>query len=469
MAREAEKAGRDSGKAKSEGSPETRAAGGTGKSVANAGAEKAGETSAGKVGVKEFQGERHKELQAALAKRSEDGANMPAIVKEFAAVWLPLHMVEVELLVPEFEDAEVNEDKRASVAVRKDLMNILLADLIRSDEIDGANAKLEALSDVLDAVVVASQQEAEAITAAIDETTLSELGPQMKDRYERLNERFADIDENLEEAMSLLAPRSLWIASRRERSRSQRGRRESEMPRRSSMRDRDEQGRFASDDGRRYSRSGSYRDEQERDAEGRFMSEGRRSRGLYEDEDESRSGGGYGGRRSMGRERDEDDGGRRYGRGSSGEYGSRWSGQGRGREQRGWFGDPEGHSEASRRGWERFEYGESGSYGDREGRSQASRRGWDEGHRSQRRDEDDERYGRRGEGAGRYGRSFGYEDEDRRGDYGGERYESRRGSGRREDDDERNERSGRSGSHGGWSGDPEGHSEAARRGWQNRR
>jgi hypothetical protein len=468
MAREAEKAGRDTGKAKTEGSskaegsPETRAAGGAGKSAANAGEDKAGETNAGKVGVKEFQGERHKELQAALAKRSEDGANMPAIVREFAAIWLPLHVVEVELLVPELEDSDVDQDKLASVAIRKDLMNILLADLIQSGEVEGANAKLEALSDALDAVVAASQQGAE----AIDEATLSELGPQMNARYERLKERFADTDENLEEAMSLLAPRSLRVASRRPRDRSQQGQREREMLRYSNMRDRDELGRFASDDGRRYSRNGGYRGEQERDQEGRFMSEGRRYRSRYEDEDESRFGEGYGGRRPMGRERDENEGGRRYSGRSSGEHGSQWSDEGRGRGRGGWYGDPEGHSEASRRGWERSEHGESGWYGDREGHSEASRRGWDEGHRSQRRDEDDERYGRQSEVAGRYGRSSGYEDEDR-GGYGG-RYESRRGG--RDDDDERSGRSGRSrGSRGGWSGDPEGHAEAARKGWEHRR
>ena len=159
---------------------------------------------------------------------------MPAIVKEFAALWLPHHMVEVELLVPELEDAEVDEDKRAAVAVRKDMLNILLADLIESGAVEGANAKLEALSDALDAVIAASQQEAEAMTG-VDESTLNELGPEMKARYERLKERFADIDESIEEAMSLLAPRSLSIPSRRRRGRSQRGRRESEMPRYSSV------------------------------------------------------------------------------------------------------------------------------------------------------------------------------------------------------------------------------------------
>ncbi len=200
-------------------------------------------------------------------------------------------------------------------------------------------------------------------------------------------------------------------------------------------------------------RGGGYRGEQDRDEEGRYRSEGRRSRSRGEDEDEGRYGGGYGGdRRSMGRG-DEDEG----------RYRSRSSGEGRGREQGGWFGDLEGHSEAFRRGWERSGRCESGWYGDPEGHSQASRRGWEEGHRSQRRDED---YSRRGEG--RYGRGSDYDDEDRRGGYGG-RYESRRGGGR-DGDDERYERSGRSrGGHGDWSGDPEGHSEAARRGWEYRR
>ena len=464
MAREPEKAGRDSGKAKMEGSSkaegsfETRA-GGAAKNAANAGGEKANATNSGQAGVKEFQGERHKELQAALVKRSESGASIPAIVKEFAAIWLPFHRVEVELLVPELEDADVDQ---TSVAVRKDLMNILLADLIQSEDVEGAQAKLEALSDALDAVVAASQQGAEAIALAIDEATLNDLGPQMNARYERLKERFADTDENLEEAMSFLAPRSLWIVSRGQRGRSQQGSRASEIPRYSTMRDRDEQGRFASDDRRRSLRSGGgYRGDQERDDEGRFMSEGRRYRGRQEDEDKSRSSGGYG------RERGEEESGRRDSGRSSVEYGDRWAGEDRGRDQGGWFGNPQGHSEAGRHRWERSDHGESGWYGDREGRSEAARRGWDEGHRSQRRAEDDERYGERSDTAGGYGRSFGYEDEDRRGNYGG-RYESRRGSGRG-GDDESNERSGRSGGHRGWSGDPEGHSEAARRGWQHRR
>jgi hypothetical protein len=489
MAREPEKSGRESGKAKTESSSEAKTASGAAKSGAGAGEDKTEEAKGGQAAIADYQRERHSELKAALAKRSEDGADLPAIAKEFAALWLPHHVVEVDLLIPALEDAEVDQEKRAAVAVRKDMLNILLSDLIQSGSADGARGKLDALSDALDAVIAASQQETEAIGQASDQATLNAVGPEMKTRYERMKDRFADIDEAIEEAMDLLAPQSLSVSSARRR-----GRRENEMPRYSSTRDRDEQGRFLPEDERGYSRRrGGYRGEQERDEEGRFVSEGRRSRGRDMEEDEGRYGGYRGererdeegrfaseGRRSRGRNMDEDEGRYGGGRRSMGreddEDERRYGSRDRDRGQGGWFGDREGHSEASRRGWERPEHGESGWYGDREGHSEASRRGWrsgrhgesgwygdreghseaarrgwEEGHRSQRRDEDDYRSRSRSE------------DDDRR-------YESRRGGGRSDDDDERYGRSGRSrGGHGGWSGDPEGHAEAARKGWEHRR
>ena len=84
---------------------------------------------------------------------------------------------------------------------------------------------------------------------------------------------------------------------------------------------------------------------------------------------------------------------------------------GRGHGRGGWFGDSEGHSEAARRGWD---------------------------------DRDDDRGGRSGGGRSR--------DDDR----------SSRSSRGRDDDD------GRGRGRGGWFGDSEGHSEAARRGWEDR-
>jgi len=193
------------------------------------------------------------------------------------------------------------------------------------------------------------------------------------------------------------------------------------MPRNANMPERDERGRFVSDDdyGGRGRGSSRYDDDRERDSRGRFMSDRDDDRRYGRDRD-----GDYGRHsrredddRRYARDRDDyarasrrydDD--RRYSRRDDDDRGySRDRGQG------GWFGDPEGHSEAARQGWD---------------------------HRR----DDDDRYSSRG-------RSRRYDDDDRR--------YSRR------DDDERGY--GRDRGQGGWFGDPEGHSEAARLGWDHRR
>jgi hypothetical protein len=243
-------------------------------------------------------------------------------------------------------------------------------------------------------------------------------------------------------------------------------------------RERDERGRFVGDDDddrdyrRRLSSRGRYDDDDRRrsmparDEEGRFTS----ARSRYDDGDDD-----Y----------------RRRGRG----YG-------------GWYGDPEGHSEASRRGWDNPDHGRSGWYGDPEGHSEASRRGWDEregsrgryrdddrrrmparddegrfvGSRS-RYDDDDDDYRRRGRGhGGWYGDPEGHSEASLRGweDRGGSRSryrdddDDRRYMRPRDDDgrfvssrsryDDEDDDGRRGRGHGGWYGDPEGHSEAARRG-----
>jgi hypothetical protein len=206
-----------------------------------------------------------------------------------------------------------------------------------------------------------------------------------------------------------------------------------------SMSARDEEGRFTGsrsrydddDDDRRSSRS---RSTPARDDEGRFTS----SRSRYDDDDDDR-------RPSRSRSRyDEDDDDRR-GRGG----------------QRGWFGDREGHSEASRRGWDerggsRSRYRDddhrrSTPARDDEGRFMSSRSRYDDN------DDDDDRRGGRGHG-GWYGDPEGHSEASRRG------WEEREGSGSRSRyDDDNDDRRGSRG-HGGWYGDPEGHSQAARRG-----
>jgi len=192
-------------------------------------------------------------------------------------------------------------------------------------------------------------------------------------------------------------------------------------------RDRDERGRFASDDDRGYrsrsrddddDRRGGRGGERDRDDRGRFTSEddrGYRSRGRDDDDDGRRGGRGDGGNRDRderGRFASEDDDDRRYRARSrdddDDDRGSRSDGRGQG----GWFGDSRGHAEAARRGWEERDSG---------------------GARSRGRDDDD-----------RGGRSRGGRDDD-------------------------GDRGSRGRSQGGWFGDSEGHSQAARRGWEDRR
>jgi hypothetical protein len=465
MAREPQKSRQNTGKSKSD--VGTKADPSEGNATQKQGADS--------EGTAEFLERRHQELRAALGKRSETDANHPNVVKEFAVLWLPHQAVEAEILAPALRDSGWDQTKLAESEVRKDIINILLADLLQNEDDEFRGVKLERMASEVDALVEAASGEDESTRKAIDAAAAKSpsLNTQLATRYERMKQRFAQMDESIGEALVMLAPRRLSVSFN-----SQPNRREYGMSSRySNMRERDEQGRFTSDDDHRGSSGGRDRDE-----EGRFMSEGSRSRGRYNDDDRDYRGsrGGAerdengrfmseGGSRSRGRfndddrdyrgsrggaERDEngrfmsesgshsrsryDDEDERYGRGSmargrddEGRF-TRGGGS-EGRSHRGWFGDSEGHSEASRRGWESGSHGESGWYGDREGHSEASRRGWEgRGHESRSRHNDDEREYRRS-------------DQHERGGSGGR------------------------GGHGGWSGDPEGHSEASRRGWQNRR
>jgi hypothetical protein len=443
MAREPEKSTRNTSKSKSE----TQAA----KPAAGAEKEKQG---ADQTGTWELLKSQHQELQSVLAKRSETNADRSAIATEFAALWLPHQAIEEDVLLPAMKESGFDESRLVAGEIRKDLINILLTDLLQNDAEDSAEPRLEALEREMDTHVEAVQKDDEGMRSAIEtaETQSPSLRSEIQTRYERMKQRFEDMDENLDEAVSMLAPRRLSLRSGR-----QQRRREGSMPRYGNVPDRDEQGRFMSDDEQRYSRGGSERDEygrfmseggsrrsmgRERDDEGRFRSDNGPSRGRFQGDEQH-----YGPRSlgSMGRDRDnegrfmseggsrsrgrydEDD---RYSRRSMDRdydederYRSRGSGEGRGRG--GWFGDSEGHAEASRRGWQRSSHGESGWYGDSEGHSRAARQGRDQS----------------GGGEGPYGpRSrSGYADEGQQGGYQG--YQGRRG-GPAYNDDRRSPRGG---------------------------
>lgn len=286
---------------------------------------------------------------------------------------------------------------------------------------------------------------------------------------------------------------------------------------RTSDRERDQYGRFTSDDDDRggrgrgrddYNERGQNRD---RDSQGRFMSDDRGGgggRGRNDDDDRGggrgRGGDGRGwygdseGHSQAARQGwdDRDNGGRGGSncgrdddyRGSSSRGGyddDRGGGRGRGDDGRGWYGDSQGHSEAARRGWDNRDDDRGGSnrgggggysrsrdddddrggrgrggddgrgwYGDSQGHSEAARRGWD--------NRDDDRGGsNRGGNGGGYSRSR--DDDDYR---GGSNRGGGGGSSRGRDGDD--DRGGRGNGQGGWFGDSQGHSEAARRGWENR-
>lgn len=353
----------------------------------------------------------HQELQSTLAKRSDANADQSAIIKEFAVLWLPHQAVEEEIVVPALKDSGFDQAKIVTSEIRKDLINILLADLLQDEDEESVEPRLEALAREFDALIEARQADEESIRTSIQsaEGESPSLGSRLTTRYDRLKQRFADIDDNFEEAVDMLAPRRLSVPSGRRQSR-----------RYSDTRDRRQQGRFEHDGG--YSRGGPDRDDQ-----GRFLSEGgSRPRSRFQGDDEHYGPQSLG---SMGRDRDDEGrfasrGAPYEGRGERARYGdpagrseaarsggqgrpreydederyrSRGGGQGRGRT--GWYGDPEGHSEASRRGWERSGHGESGWYGDPEGHSRAAGRGWDEGR----------------EGEGPYGSRSRYEDDNRQG------------------------------------------------------
>jgi hypothetical protein len=199
---------------------------------------------------------------------------------------------------------------------------------------------------------------------------------------------------------------------------------------RSSERDRDERGRFMDDDDR-----GRGRGSRDRDDEGRYS--------------------------SRGSSRDDDD-------------------------RRGWHGDPEGHAEASRRGWDERRGGESRSFRQDDDDRRYSSRGYDRDRDERGRfaDEDDRGYSSRGndrdrDERGRFtdedGRGYSSRgnDRDERGRFADDdrRYSARGPDrdrderGRFSDDDDRG---GRGRGQGGWFGDSRGHAEAARRGWEDR-
>ncbi len=352
-------------------------------------------------------------------------------------------LLEEEIFYPACSEQGVEQDQLHEAQVEHDGAKILIVELMQGSPDDPFfDAKLKALCEQIRHHVGEEEKPGEgifarALAAGVD---TAELGRRIAQRKAALM-RLAEADR---------LPRPIPYSFRSDHGSQRR-------QTRSMMEDEDMAQYYQQDysQGRSSGRGrGSMGNERPRDEYGRFMSDdedddrgggGRsrssRGRGGY-DEDDGRGYGGGRSRAAQSRDRDDygrfisedEDGGRGRGGSRGGGGRSRYEDDGDGRG--GWFGDSEGHSRASRLGWERSDHEGSGWYGDPEGHSEASRLGWE--HRDDR--------GRDGRGGSR---------------------DSGRGRGRYADDDDRG---GRGGSNrGGWFGDSEGHSRASRRGWDDRR
>lgn len=379
---------------------------------------------------------------------------------------LTIHvMLEEEIFYPACRGNADDEDPLDEAQVEHDSAKILIADIWRSGGQDPLrNAKIKVLSEQVRHHV----QEEEKARSGIMARALKD-GVDMN----ALGGRIASRKAELESRDDLAPVRPMTFEGVRGNGGTTK---ESKMP--NMQHDRGSRSR----DDDRGSRFGA----RARDEDGRFISS-RRSR---DDDDDDR------GRSSRGRDRDDDDD-RRGGRGRGGWFGDgrghseaaqrRWDDRGsshvsgrrddddnrrgssmrsrgdgddgRGRDRRGWFGDSRGHSEAASRGRD----------DDRSGRSMHGRGMDDDDRRSSSRSrgrDDDDR------GRGWHGDSRGHSEAARR---GWDDRASSSGSRSSRDYDDRGDRSSRGRDEddrgrgrGGWFGDSRGHSEAARRGWESR-
>jgi hemerythrin superfamily protein len=447
--------------------------------------------------------------------------------------------LEEEIFYPACRD-HVDDDPLDEAQVEHDGAKVLINELMSgSPEQPYYDAKVKVLADMIKHHVDEEEKRSEGIFAKAKAS-----GVDTEELAQRLTARKAELAEQAQQnGPERPRPRSFTINAM-----------EPDMPQ-GQYRDRDERGRFTSEDDD-YDRGGARsRGVRERDGRGRFMSEddddrsygaSRRSGygaayregGYYDDEPRSLGRGQFRDRDERGRFMSEDDDDRSYSTRSRGGYGD-WDDEadgrsyssrsrggsrdeddddrgGRSRGRGGWFGDSEGHSMAARqRGGSRFHDDDERSFSSRGGRERdeqgrfmsddddersfssrgggrdrdergrfvsddddydARRSSRSQSMRTRRRDDDDDD----DRGRGWFGDPQGHSEASRRGwesrdDGGGSRGQSARGNGgrrSRDDDDDRRSSSSSRGrsrsSQGGWFGDPRGHAEAARRGWENR-
>lgn len=341
--------------------------------------------------------------------------------------------IEEELFYPTCRQNGVETEGLEEAQIEHDTAKILIQNLMDGEPDDPYfDATVKVLSEYIQHHVDEEEKPNSGIFAQAKKhgIDLGELGKKLKERKEQLQEQDVFLSPPLKTVAIKQHGKESDAMARRYNQDYEDDNNQNRYSRRSQQgENRDQYGRFTSDDNNR-GRTGRGSYEQD-DGSQRYSYRGS-SGSRYQDDDEnwggsqgrnqSRGSQNYGGSSGRGQEsqnrysnRYEDDDDNRYGSSSSNRGGRGHQGQ------RGWFGDSEGHSEDAESGWEnRNRYGQS-NYEDN--------------------DEDDNR---------RYSSRSSYE----------------RSS---QDRDERGRsRSSGSGSQGGWFGDSEGHSEAARRGWRNR-
>lgn len=287
----------------------------------------------------------HRKVEQMFARLAtlEGAAEKLELVRQVGNALVIHSLLEEEIFYPACREHGVDDALMDEAQVEHDAVGLLVGELLQSrPQGQYYDAKLKVLGEYVKLHVREEERSstgifAKAAAAGLD---MAGLGKRLQARKQEL--------EQQAQADGVIPPTSRSLGELRH---SDYG----EMNMARYNQERDEQGRFVSDDDRRHG--------------------GSRSRDDYDD------------RGRYSRSRDDDERSSRYSHG-------------------GWYGDPEGHSRASERGWDG------------------------------RRDDDDR--------GGRYSRS-------------------------RDDDYGRYSRQGSQGGHGGWFGDPEGHARAAERGWETRR
>ena len=326
-------------------------------------------TSSGSSSAVEMLKQDHRKVEALFDQfESADDDQKERLVEQICSELIIHTRLEEEIFYPACREAGVESEKMDESQVEHDGAKMLINDLLEADsDTPYFEAKVSVLKEMIRHHVEEEEEPSEGVFAQAQEHDIddSDLAQEITQRKQELQQR--GIGRRPARPIAI----GMGGASRGGMGGGRMGYDE----------------RFRGGNERGYGASRRY---EENEYEGGYGRGGRRGGGSQGDWHEGR----YGGGQQQGRRYEEDD--RRF----RSPYDDRDEDGRHSRGQPGWYGDPRGHSEASRRGWE-----------------------------ERRHDDDDDR----------------------------RNYRSR------DEDDER------PGGHGGWSGDSRGHAEAARRGWQHRR